>query len=114
MAEQCLLCPVSDLEEGVPREIYKALPDEEIHLIVGRLGDKVFAYDNVCPHQGRPLNWAPDRFLVHAGEQIVCAAHGATFRLDDGSAVSGPCQGVGLKKVEIELRDGSVWLKREK
>jgi len=111
MAEGCLLCTLSELEEGVPQEIYQALPDEEVHLIVGRLGDKVFAYDNVCPHQGRPLNWAPNRFLVHEGEQIVCAAHGATFRLEDGSAVSGPCQGVGLKRVEIKVRDGKVYRK---
>jgi nitrite reductase/ring-hydroxylating ferredoxin subunit len=111
MAEQRLLCPLSDLKEGVPREIYQALPDEEIHLIVGRLDGKVFAYDNVCPHQGRPLNWAPDRFLVKDGEQLVCAAHGATFELKDGSAVSGSCQGVGLKAVETEVRGGNVYLK---
>lgn len=78
-------------------------------LILMRREDRIFAYLNVCPHAGRPLNWAPDQFLFTPDDQLVCAAHGATFEPDSGICVLGPCLGARLTPFEIEVRDGQVW-----
>lgn len=59
------------------------------------------AWRNRCPHQGRRLDYAPGRFLLDRG-QLVCAAHGAVFRLDDGLCVGGPCRGEHLAKIALE------------
>jgi nitrite reductase/ring-hydroxylating ferredoxin subunit len=59
------------------------------------------AWRNVCPHQGRRLDYAPGKFLIDKG-RLVCASHGATFRLDDGLCVGGPCRGEHLSKVLVE------------
>jgi nitrite reductase/ring-hydroxylating ferredoxin subunit len=68
-------------------------------LILVRSGDRISAFRNKCPHAGYPLN----RYLV-------CAAHGASFTLTDGACAGGPCNGAGLERVEIEMRDGAVHL----
>lgn len=73
-----------------------------------RRGDIVRAYRNVCPHMGRPLNWAPDRFLTRAGNLIMCAAHGAIFDIDSGACVGGPCPGRSLAAVPIAVEGDEV------
>lgn len=58
------------------------------------------AWLNVCPHEGRRLDYVPGKFLIDK-ELLVCAAHGATFRLQDGVCVSGPCRGQSLREVSV-------------
>lgn len=66
------------------------------------------AWLNVCPHQGRRLDYAPGKFLFD-GETLVCAAHGATFRLDDGLCIAGPCRGQSLREVSVRVaEDGTL------
>lgn len=68
------------------------------------------AWRNVCPHQGRALNWAPDRFLFSPDGLLVCAHHGASFSLPAGDCISGPCQGARLTAVAVTVKDGEVHL----
>ena len=79
-------------------------------LVVHRSGASVRAWLNVCPHAGRRLDWAPGQFLRSREGQLVCAAHGASFELDGGLCVAGPCRGDALRAVAVEVRDGQVWL----
>ena len=70
------------------------------------------AWLNCCPHQGRRLDYAPGKFLIHKG-QLVCAAHGATFELEGGLCVGGPCRGEHLTSVAVELLpDGALRFSR--
>ena len=78
-------------------------------LLLALSADEVRAYLNVCPHAGRRLDWAPGKFL-REGAQVVCAAHGASFRLADGHCTSGPCKGQSLRAVAVEVVEGEVRL----
>ena len=49
-----------------------------------------------------------DRFLDGAGRHVVCSAHGARFRAEDGFCVSGPCAGDSLEAVPVRMEDGVV------
>lgn len=73
-----------------------------------RRGDTVFAYVNSCPHVGTPLDMWPGRFLTRDGEYILCATHGALFRIEDGHCVAGPCVGRGLTPIDVAVREGEV------
>ena len=77
-------------------------------LFAVRRAGAVVVYVNSCPHIGAPLDWAPNRFLTMDGQRIICALHGAEFRIADGVCVSGPCLGDRLEPVMIEIKDGAL------
>ena len=83
---------------------------DSVRVIVVRIAAGVRVYRNRCPHRGTPLDWAPDRFLDSAGEHLVCASHGAMFRIEDGRCVAGPCQGDALELLSSVVERGEVCL----
>ena len=70
----------------------------------------VRAWRNICPHAGRRLDWAPGQFLRAKDGSLVCAVHGASFELEAGRCIAGPCRGDALRAVQVQVRDGEVWL----
>jgi nitrite reductase/ring-hydroxylating ferredoxin subunit len=79
-------------------------------VILTRRGDVVSAFRNKCPHAGYPLQHANGRVIVQEGRFIVCSAHGASYVLDSGACAGGPCNGDGLERIAIVVRDGAVFL----
>jgi nitrite reductase/ring-hydroxylating ferredoxin subunit len=77
-------------------------------VIVTRRGNAIAAFRNKCPHAGYPLQRADGRIVVQEGRYMVCAAHGASFTLEDGACAGGPCNGDGLERIAVVVRDGSV------
>ncbi len=70
----------------------------------------VRAYVNSCPHTGGPLDWVEDQFLTLDRRLILCATHGALFRIADGHCVRGPCAGKRLVPLAIAVVDGAIVL----
>ena len=111
---QRMLCRVDEIPDGTS----KGFPPPpggssarwQAGLFAVRQGEAVFVYVNSCPHIGTPLDWVPDRFLSADGSLIVCATHGAGFRITDGTCVCGPCIGDRLEPVVIEIRDGTIYV----
>lgn len=98
------------IPDGGFAEAEASLDGDAESLILYRDGDVVRAWLNVCPHAGRRLDWAPGQFLRSREGLLVCAVHGATFELEGGSCVAGPCKGDALRAVAVEVRDGQVEL----
>lgn len=105
------LLALADVPPDGLREVEAVLDGDAESLIVHRAADGgVRAWLNVCPHAGRRLDWAPGQFLRDRAGHLVCAAHGASFALDDGRCVAGPCRGEGLRPVPVHCAHGRVWL----
>lgn len=107
------LLSLDALAEGELAETEAVLDGDAESLILHRHGDGVHAWLNVCPHAGRRLDWAPGKFIRSKEGLLVCAAHGASFELEGGLCVAGPCRGDALRAVPVEVRDGQVWLRRQ-
>jgi nitrite reductase/ring-hydroxylating ferredoxin subunit len=90
----------SDLPDGGLMEHTAMIDGERESIIVHREGNAVRAWLNVCPHQGRRLDYVPGKFLLDRG-RLVCAAHGASFELGEGRCVAGPCLGDRLRAVAL-------------
>lgn len=105
------VCRVEDLDDPGCKEFRIGEGGWPFRGFVVRRDNEIFAYQNYCVHAGHPLNWQPDRFLTEDGGHIICSSHGATYNLDDGVCVAGPCKGKELKKVAVEIRDGEVVVK---
>lgn len=104
------LCAVDDVPDGGVREFVAAVDGDAESLLVLRAGAAAKVFFNVCPHAGRRLDLAPERFIVDAGV-LVCAAHGACFTIPDGACIAGPCRGESLREVRSDVHDGAVWLR---
>lgn len=100
----------SDLPDGAPVEVEAEIDGASESLVLLRAGDAVRAWLNVCPHAGRRLDWAPGRFLLSPDGHLVCAAHGASFELDGGVCVAGPCRGDALRAVPVRVEGDAVRL----
>jgi nitrite reductase/ring-hydroxylating ferredoxin subunit len=96
--------------DDAPAERAAARRRAALRVIVVRRAGAVFVYENRCPHRGTPLDWAPDRFLDSEGEHLMCATHGALFRVEDGHCLAGPCAGDALRPLNFELRGGQIVL----
>lgn len=105
-----VLCRLSDLDAtgSVGLAVETGGRTEEIFVV--RRGDVVRAYRNSCPHTGAPLEWQPDVFLDDEGETIVCATHGALFRIEDGFCFAGPCKRKSLTALSVRVRGDAVVL----
>jgi nitrite reductase/ring-hydroxylating ferredoxin subunit len=79
-----------------------------VSLVLTRSGTQVSAFENRCPHAGYPLQRADRRVLVQEGRYLVCGAHGASYELETGACAGGPCNGVGLTRIAVVVRDGVV------
>lgn len=101
------LCALSEIgEKG--KEVCVDGPEGRRWLMVFHRGGRLTAWRNVCPHQGRSLNWAPDQFLFSPEGLLVCSHHGASFELPGGRCVAGPCVGARLTMVPVTVEDGWV------
>ena len=105
------LITLDSIEDGGFAEVEASLDGDAESLILHRSGASVRAWLNVCPHAGRRLDWAPGKFLKSKEGHLICAAHGASFELQRGDCIAGPCRGDSLRAVEVEVRDGQVVLK---
>ena len=104
------LAALSAIEDGGFAEAEAAIDGTPESLILHRDGEAVRAWLNVCPHQGRRLDWAPGKFLKSKEGLLVCAVHGASFELWRGECVAGPCRGEALRAVPVSIREGQVFL----
>jgi nitrite reductase/ring-hydroxylating ferredoxin subunit len=109
---QRVLCRLEEIPDGASKG-FPAIAGGFTGLMAIRRGAEVFVYVNSCPHIGTPLDWTPDRFLSRDGSTIVCATHGAQFRIDNGVCISGPCIGDSLEAVPTEIREGTVYVPKD-
>lgn len=101
---------LDELDDPGCREFTIGEGDWPFRGFVVRRGDEVFAYQNICVHVGHPLNWSPDRFLTKDKNAIICSSHGATYTIDTGECFAGPGTGRSLRKVDVTVRDGTIFV----
>ncbi|MFW5964556.1 MAG: Rieske (2Fe-2S) protein [Natronomonas sp.] len=103
---------IADIEE-VPEDstllftIREGFDEKEVVLV--RLDGEIAAWRNFCPH------WTDVRLDKGSGAEfrdgeLICTRHGATFEPDSGHCTYGPCEGSYLEEVDVEVRDGGVYL----
>ncbi len=90
--------PLSDLSER-PR-VFKR-PPRQIALF--QVGERVFACDNRCPHEGYPLAEGK----VEGDCVLTCNWHNWKFRLEDGECLLG---GDHVRAYPTRVADGHVWV----
>ena len=103
-----VLCKLSEIDDLSCKSFTVKIKRKETDIFVIRKDDEVYAYQNTCPHAHAPLEWNPDQFLDAKKETIICALHGAQFSIEKGDCLGGPCEGIGLTPVLVQIRDEDV------
>jgi len=67
----------------------------------------LFGYVDSCPHAGWPLAMM-DNYLTRQKDRLLCAGHGALFRIEDGVSTAGPCAGRALEPWPVVVIDGVI------
>lgn len=84
---------LAELEEGKGKEV--VVGEETIALF--RVGDAVYAIDNVCPHREGPLAFGDLRDCT-----VYCPLHAWPFDVRTGACLEFPAAGVRSFPVRIE------------
>ena len=113
MAKNTKICDVDQIEDGGSDGFVIDTKNGRCGLMVLRRGERVVSYLNSCPHVGTPLDIQPGRFLSQSGTHILCTTHGALFQINDGLCVAGPCLNDRLTPVDVEVRDGGIYLEKD-
>ena len=110
---------LADLADGD----YRILAIEDIEVGVFRVGDRIVAYENVCPHAGGPVCQGqifnrveelltPDKKSVglrfSTRRNIVCPWHGYEFDIETGCHQGD--RAVRLKPVKVDVREGQIFI----
>jgi len=72
---------------------------------------KFYAYENICPHLGTTLDWVEGQFFSEEGQWLMCQTHGALFKPNDGSCISGPCPH-GLQALPVRVDNDCLWVQQ--
>lgn len=90
---------IADLVDAWNREVNQ--PVGAVYLI--KNGDKVTAYNAICPHAGCFVGFAADRNCFQ------CPCHTSSFQLDGSRILPSPSPR-DMDPLEVEVRDGDVWV----
>jgi nitrite reductase/ring-hydroxylating ferredoxin subunit len=114
-----VICELTDIADGDHR-IFMV---DALEFGVFRQGEKVYAWENRCPHQGGPVcqgkiypkvdeRIGPDGkslgMCFTGTRQIVCPWHGYEFNVATGRHPADP--NVRLRPVNVTLREGRIYL----
>ena len=113
LEEVAVVCAVTPewLRDRVEEGLVPAAPEWRFSAVAVRRvrrGDLVVAYENDCPHARQPMERPDGRVVMLERKYLVCSAHGASFRIEDGACAGGPAKG-GLTPFPVETRDGAIY-----
>jgi len=108
-ANRKLVGSASELAHGTSKKFTLRRGAREFEALVVNYEGNFFAYVNRCPHTGITLDWVNNQFFSVDSRYIMCATHGAVFEPPTGECVWGPCFGLSLQSVPIEIENGQVY-----
>ena len=72
---------------------------------VARVGGKLYAFDDLCKHEGCPLSAG-----LLTGTTLMCPCHGSQYDVTSGAVLRGPAT-EGLETYEVWEQDGEIQIR---
>lgn len=91
---------LDEIEVGQPHLVQA----EGKRIVLTRVGDAVYALDEMCAHQGGPLS---DGRL--SGTRLTCPWHGWSYDVRTGQCLL-PARGGSVPSYPVRLEAGQVWV----
>ena len=103
VAKRKLVGEVSELTHGSSKKFTIRSGGRELEALLVNYQGALFAYRNRCPHVGISLDWVDNQFFSADRRYLMCANHGAVFEPKTGECIWGPCAGLSLQSVSLEI-----------
>lgn len=100
---------VGEFEHGKSKKFTLRRGHRELEALLVNFQGQHFAYINRCPHTGITLDWVNNQFFSSDNRYIMCATHGAVFEPPTGECIWGPCLGLSLQSVPVEIEEGRIY-----
>jgi nitrite reductase/ring-hydroxylating ferredoxin subunit len=100
---------VGELEPGKSKKFTLRRGQRDLEALLVNYEGNYFAYVNRCPHTGITLDWVNNQFFSSDNRYLMCATHGAVFEPPTGECVWGPCFGLALQRVPIEIAGERIY-----
>ena len=81
------------------------LEDLKKRISVARVGGKLYAFDDLCKHEGCPLS--AGRLT---GTTLMCPCHGSQYDVTSGAVLRGPAT-EALETYEVCEQDGTIQIR---
>ena len=92
--------------DAIPDDLVVAyyLDDRRLRISIARVGDRLYAFDDLCPCGGTPC---PLSGGLLTGTTLMCQCHGSRFDITTGAVINGPAT-EPLRTYDVQDVDGSV------
>lgn len=104
-----LISAVGELAPGKSKKFTMRRGGREFEALLVNYEGNHFAYVNRCPHTGMTLDWVDNQFFSSDNRYLMCATHGAVFEPPSGECIWGPCVGLSLQRLPIDIKDGQIY-----
>ena len=104
-----LVGTVGELEHGTSKKFTMRRGGRDLEALLVNYQGSHFAYVNRCPHTGITLDWVNNQFFSSDNRYLMCATHGAVFEPPSGECIWGPCVGLSLQSMPIEIDGGQIY-----
>ena len=105
----CKLANINDITANKWYEFSLQTVNGLTSIMLRKQDNGYIAYKNLCPHQGRRMDYATNQFLISESGTIICPAHGAEFEASTGLCINGPCLGQSLQPVHIQQNEENIF-----
>ncbi len=104
-----LVAAVGEIEHGKSKKFTLRRGQRDLEALLVNFEGCHFAYINRCPHTGITLDWVNNQFFSSDNRYLMCATHGAVFEPPTGECIWGPCVGLALQSVPVEIEQGRIY-----
>jgi nitrite reductase/ring-hydroxylating ferredoxin subunit len=96
-----------DTSERLPDDYVNPyyLDDLKRRISVARVGGKLYAFDDLCPHEACPLSAG-----LLTGTTLKCQCHGSQFDVTNGAVLQGPATDP-LTTYEVREEGGEIQIR---
>ena len=108
-ANRKLVASVGEIEHGQSKKFTLRRGQRDLEALIVNYEGTHFAYINRCPHTGITLDWVNNQFFSSDNRYLMCATHGAVFEPPSGECVWGPCFGLSLQNVPLEIEADQIF-----
>ncbi len=95
--------------DAIPNEFVVPyyLDDRKLRVSIARVGDRLYAFDDLCPCGDRSCPLSGGRLT---GTTIMCQCHGSRFDIATGAVIKGPATGA-LNVYEVQEVEGGIQIR---